>query len=282
MDDLHGRRRFDGDQPYLQIPGMKPNHVASNLEIAKPDFIESLAKGMAVLEAFDTERQRINATMVADKTGITRAAARRHLLTLTSLGYLETDGSFFWLTPKVLRFSGGYLSSARLPRILQPTLNRLAVQIGEAISAVVLDGDEVVIVGRSGPTKMVAYGLHLGARLPAHATSTGRVLLASMNPRSFDDWLGHIELRKLTPKTVVDPCEFRKIIEDVRRSDFCVAAEEQELGVIAVAVPVRNLQGQAVAALNVVMQAAGGAPRERLRDLLLYLQDGAQELRGLM
>jgi IclR family pca regulon transcriptional regulator len=102
-----------------------------------------------VLESFDTERQRLNATLAAQRAGLTRAAARRHLLTLAHLGYLETDGSYFWLAPKVLRFSGSYLASARLPRLLQPTLNRLAAPAGRVVSAVVLDGDEVVIMARS-------------------------------------------------------------------------------------------------------------------------------------
>jgi len=120
------------------------------LSIAKADLIAGMAKGMAVLESFDTERQRLNATLAAQRAGITRAAARRHLLTLASLGYLESDGSYFWLSSKVLRFSGTYLSSARFPRAVQPTLNRLAAQTQESFSAVVLDGSEVVIVARSG------------------------------------------------------------------------------------------------------------------------------------
>src|SRR5574343_1594199 len=119
------------------------------MEIAKADFIEGIARGMAVLESFDTERQRLNATLAAERAGITRAAARRHLLTLAHLGYLETDGSHYWLAPKVLRFSGSYLASARLPRLIQPTLNRLAALTRESFSAVVLDEDEVVIVARS-------------------------------------------------------------------------------------------------------------------------------------
>ena len=106
------------------------------MTIAKADFIEGMAKGMAVLESFDTERQLLNATLAAERAGITRAAARRHLLTLAHLGYLETDGSYFWLSSKVLRFSGSYLASARLPRAIQPTLNRLAVQAQESFSAV--------------------------------------------------------------------------------------------------------------------------------------------------
>src|SRR3982750_4452533 len=109
------------------------------MAIAKVDFIEGMAKGLAVRESFDTERQRLNATLAADRAGLTRAAARRHLLTLSHLGYLETDGSYFWLAPKVLRFSGSYLASARLPRVVQPALNRLTAETGESFSVVVLD-----------------------------------------------------------------------------------------------------------------------------------------------
>jgi IclR family pca regulon transcriptional regulator len=261
---------------------MDPQH---RTPIAKADFIEGMAKGMAVLESFDTERQRLNATQAAERAGLTRAAARRHLLTLAHLGYLETDGSHYWLSPKVLRFSGSYLASARLPRLLQPTLNRLAAQSRESFSAVVLDGEEVVIVARSaavGGQRLMAYGLHLGARLPAHATSTGRVLLAGLARGAFTNWLKGRELRRLTPRTVVDHKGLRAVVDQVRQDDFCVASEEHELGVHALAVPLRNMQGHTVAALNVV------ASPDRLQapvlrsDLLPLLLDAARELRPLL
>jgi IclR family pca regulon transcriptional regulator len=250
--------------------------------VAKDDYVAGLAKGLAVLESFDTERQKMNATVAAQRSGITRTAARRHLLTLASLGYLETDGSHYWLTSKVLRLSGSYLASARLPKVMQPTLNRLSVQTGESISAVVLDGDEVVIVGRSGPTRLLAYGLHLGARLPAHATSTGRVLLAALSPGELETWLSGKELRRLTPHTVVDTEEFRLLLERVRNDDYCIADQEHERGVYAIAVPVRNLNGETEAALNVVMSAQRIPSRDQLRELIFALQDGASELRGLI
>jgi IclR family transcriptional regulator, pca regulon regulatory protein len=252
------------------------------MTIAKADFIEGMAKGMAVLESFDTERQRLNATLAAQRAGITRAAARRHLLTLTHLGYLETDGSHFWLAPKVLRFSGSYLASARLPRVLQPTLNRLAAQTAESFSAVVLDGEQVVIVARSGPTRLLAYGLHLGARLPAHATSTGRVLLAAKTKAEFNAWMKGRELARLTARTTVDPRKFRALVEEVRAQDFCIASEEHELGVHALAIPLRNLQGQTVAALNVVAAPQRLEMRQMQRGLLPLLLEAARELRPLL
>ncbi|MBC5764292.1 IclR family transcriptional regulator domain-containing protein [Ramlibacter albus] len=252
------------------------------MTIARADFIEGMAKGLAVLESFDTERQRLNATLASQRAGITRAAARRHLLTLAHLGYLETDGSWFWLAPKVLRFSGSYLASARLPRMVQPTLNRLAAQTGESFSVVVLDGEQVVIVARSGTTRLLAYGLHLGARLPAHATSTGRVLLASKTKAALNAWLKGRELARLTAHTVAEPKAFRAVIDDVRSKDYCIASEEHELGVHALAVPLRTLQGDTVAALNVVVPTARFDPRTVERDLLALLLDAARELRPLL
>jgi IclR family transcriptional regulator, pca regulon regulatory protein len=261
------------------------------MSIAKADFIEGMAKGMAVLESFDTERQRLNATLAADRAGITRAAARRHLLTLAHLGYLETDGRYFWLSSKVLRFSGSYLASARIPRAIQPTLNRLAIQVQESFSAVVLDVDEVVIVARSGndrhtnPTgtgRVIAYGLHLGARLPAHATSTGRVLLAAQPPQAFRTWMLGRHLSRLTPATTTEPAAFRALIKQVRQDDYCLVSEEHEIGVHALAVPLRNAQGTTVAALNVVASQNRLSTSAMVRDLLPVLLDAAGELRPLL
>ena len=252
------------------------------MTIAKADFIEGMAKGLAVLESFDTERQRLNATLAAQRAGITRAAARRHLLTLAHLGYLETDGSYYWLAPKVLRFSGSYLASARLPRVIQPTLNRLTAQTGESFSAVVLDGDQVVIIARSGSTRMLAYGLHLGARLPAHATSTGRVLLAAMAPTQLTQWLKGRHLARLTPQTLTQARALRQRIVQVRKDDYCFASEEHELGVQALAVPLRDMQGHTVAALNVVLSGTRYQEETLQREMLPLLFEAAREVRSLL
>ena len=261
------------------------------MTIAKADLIEGMGKGMAVLESFDTERQRLNATLAAQRAGITRASARRHLLTLVHLGYLETDGSYFWLSAKVLRFSGSYLSSARLPRLLQPTLNRLTALTQESFSAVVLDGHEVVIVARSGidlrvsaasASGVLAYGLHLGARLPAHATSTGRVLLAALPKAEFNRWLKGRTLPRLTAHTITDAKRLREVIDQVRADDCCVCSEEHELGIHALSVPVRNLQGKTVAALNVVATPQHLTAPKLRQTLLPLLIEAANELRPLI
>ena len=268
-------------------------------DIAKADLIEGMAKGMAVLESFDTERQRLNATLAAQRAGITRAAARRHLLTLAHLGYLESEDGYYWLSPKVLRFSGSYLASARLPRVLQPTLNRLAAQTQQSFSGVVLDDDQVVIVARSvgyganysgdaagksqaTAPRVLAYGLHLGARLPAHATSTGRMLLACLPRTGFSSWLKSHELPRLTPHTVTDSKALRALVIEARTQDYCIARQEHELGVFALAVPLRNMRGATVAALNVVTAPERLEPAAVQRDLLPLLLDAARELRPLL
>ena len=252
------------------------------MNIAKAYVIAGMVKGMAVLESFDTERQRLNATLAAQRAGITRAAARRHLLTLAHLGYLETDGSYFWLAAKVMRFSGSYLASARLPKLIQPTLHRLAQIAPHAFSATVLDGDEVVVVAKNDVGRMMAYGVHLGARLPAHATSTGRVLLASKSKSELNAWLKGRTLTRLTGHTVTDIKQFRACLQQAQSDDYVLSCEEHELGVSALAVPLRNAQGKTVAALNVVLPSAAMDAQHIRQKFLPLLQSAAQELRALL
>lgn len=255
--------------------------------VASDDLIAGLAKGLAVLESFDTERQRLNATLAAERAGITRTAARRHLLTLAHLGYLESDGRYFWLSPKVLRLSGSYLASARLPRVVQPSLHRLAAQTSLSYSCVVRDGPEVVIVARSavqeqGERLLLAHGLHLGSRLPAHATSTGRVLLAALPPPELAQWLQDHALPKLTAHTVNTAQALQAVLGEVRAQDYCLALEEHELAVQALAVPLRNMAGQTVAALNVVTSPRRMPAALMQAQLLPLLQDAARQLRPLL
>ncbi len=256
------------------------------MTIAHADTIAGLVKGLAVLESFDTERQRLNATLAAQRAGLTRAAARRHLLTLAHLGYLESDGQFFWLSPRVLRLSGAYLASARLPRVIQPTLNRLAAETSDVYSAAVLDGDDIVIVARSAglapSNQLLAYGRHLGARLPAHATSTGRVLLAALPRAELSAWLKGRVLRRITAHTVTAPRAFRAVLAQVAEQDYCVATDEHELGVHAVAVPLRRRQGQTVAALNVVLAPGRVGEAALASDILPRLREAASEIRQLL
>ena len=186
----------------------------------------------------------------------------------------------------MLRLSGAYLASARLPRVIQPTLNRLAAETQDAHSAVVLDGDEVVIIARSAslsePTRMLAYGMHLGARLPAHATSTGRLLLSALPKHALDAWLKGRVLPRLTPRTTTSLKHFRAELGKVAEQDYCMVDEEHELGVQAVAVPLRNRQGQTLAALNLIASQGAISARRLEGEVLPRLREAARELRQML
>lgn len=248
-----------------------------------------MARGMAVLECFDTERQRLNATLTAQRTGLTRATARRHLLTLAHLGYLETDGQYYWLSAKVLGFAGSYLSSSRLPRAVQPSLYQLSLATQLSCSVAVLQNDAVIIVARGiwqGPDsvntagqRVLAYGLHVGTRLPAHATSTGQVLLANLLPAQIKAWLQAHPLSRLTAHTATQAKDLKEKLKQIAKQDYCLASQEHELGVDALAVPLRNERGDTIAALNLVRSTAGPNAPDLVMRWLPLLQQTAQALR---
>lgn len=256
------------------------------MTISTADFIEGAARSLAVLESFDVHRQRLNATQTAERTGLTRAAARRHLLTLAHLGYLETDGQFFWLAARVLRLAGSYLSSARLPRAVQPSLRRLARSMSGNFCVAVLDNQESVIVAtsgeRSGGDVTAPYGAYLGSRLPAFCTSTGRVLLAALRADERAEWLKRCTLTRLTSKTVTTRRELKRVIDTVSEENFAYAREEHELGVHAIAVPLFDATGRCVAALNMV-DYINSTPQNVLCTAgLARLQRVANELRATL
>jgi IclR family pca regulon transcriptional regulator len=265
---------------------------SSSNHFNKADWIEGMARGMAVLESFDTERQRLNATLTAQRTGLTRATARRHLLTLTHLGYLETDGQYYWLSAKVLGFAGSYLSGARLPRAVQPTLHQLSLATQLSCSVAVLQNDAVIIVARGiwqgsdlplkASHSVLAYGLHVGTRLPAHATSTGQVLLANLPPDQLKTWLSTYALSRLTAHTATQAKDLRQKLKRAAQQDYCHAIQEHELGVDALAVPLRNERGETVAALNIVRSGAGVNAPDLAARWLPLMQQTAQTLRPLI
>lgn len=259
----------------------------SGESITNDDYIAGLAKGLSLLEAFGMERQKLNATQVAERTGISRTAARRYLRTLKFLGYLDGDDHNFWLTHKVLRFSSSYLSAATLPKIAQPILNLLSAQTSLTFSIVVLDENEVVPIVRSylaqqDNLRISPYGMHLGNRLPAHATSTGKVLLAALTLTEQKAWFDRHGLKRLTPFTIQDEAAFYQALEQVAQQDYCLSKEEHELGIHALAVPIYAQQSKVVAALNIISPTIKTTDEYLLKQILPLLQDTARELRNVL
>ncbi len=163
-------------------------------------FVQSLERGLAVIKAFGSEDPELTLSDVARRTGLTRAAARRFLLTLADLGYVRSDGKHFALTPRVLELGYAYLSSLSLPEIAEPHLERLAAEVRESSSVSVLDGDEIVYVGRVPTSRIMRVSINVGTRFPAYATSMGRVLLAALAPEALDAYLARAEIRPLTSR----------------------------------------------------------------------------------
>src|SRR5688572_22352357 len=220
------------------------------------DLIAGLQKAVAVIAAFVQDRPRLTMTEVAALCGLTRAAARRYLITLEHLGFVTSERKMYALTPKVLRLGQSYMHSARLPRIVQPELYKLAYAMKEASSAGVLDGDDVICVAATSAGRVVSATLQPGTRVPAYCTSNGRVLLGALPQPDVDSWIERQELRGLTPNTVTSRERLRIEIARARAQGYAAVDQELELGLRTIAVPLKNYRGEVVAAMNISVHAA--------------------------
>jgi IclR family pca regulon transcriptional regulator len=256
--------------------------AGARAEILERDVVGGLEKGLAVIEAFDERRVRLSLSEVAQITGITRAAARRYLLTLTKLGYAEYDGKFFSLTPKILRLGYAYLSSMTLPTRVQPFLERISEKLHESSSAAVLDDVEVVYIARAATRRIMSIGLAVGSRLPAYCTSLGRVLLAYREPAWLDAYFERVTLKRLTPKTVVSEKGIRDALARVREQGYALVEEELELGLRSLSVPVFGTNGRLACAINVSVQTGRTSAEELVAEANPVLQAAARELHRLV
>jgi IclR family pca regulon transcriptional regulator len=222
----------------------------------KRDLIAGLEKGLAVIEAFDQDRPRLTISEVATRCKLTRAAARRYLITLEYLGYVSSDRKMYSLSPKVLRLGQSYMHSARLPRIVEPELHKLAFSLKEASSAGVLDGDDVICIAATSAGRMVSLTLQPGTRVPAYCTANGRMLLSALPQQEVDGWIARQTLAPLTPHTVTDPAVLRDEIVRARLQGWCTADQEMEVGLRTLSVPLKNYRGDVLAALNISVHAS--------------------------
>lgn len=255
---------------------------AERRQASSPDFLEALARGLAVLQAFGPERRQMTLAEVAREVDLPRATVRRALITLTGLGHVETDGRLFRLTPGVLRLASAYLGSNGASTILQPRCERLSLALGGPCSAAVLDGEEIVFVAYGQPTRMASLTAMVGWRLPASCTALGRVLLAGLEDAALHAFLAVLRPQALTPRTELDPKVLRARILEARVEGFSLVDQEAEVGFRSLAVPLRRYDGRVVAALNLGMQAERGTA-EALRDAALpVLRAEAAEIGALL
>ena len=243
-----------------------------------PDFMTSLARGLHVIRAFSGVDRRLTIADVSRATGLTRAVVRRCLYTLRELGYAATDGRTYSLQPRILNLGYAYLSTAPIPIAAQPVLEELSEQLGEATSVAVLDDGAVVYVARAATRRIMAVTLGVGTRLPAYCTAHGRVLLAAMPPEQAARELSKSELVAHTRFTVTSPQRIDELLAEARADGFALSDQELEIGLRALAVPVRNVVGATVAAMNVSAQASRVTRRELLEKGLPLLRAAAERL----
>ncbi|MCZ2838840.1 IclR family transcriptional regulator domain-containing protein [Modestobacter sp. VKM Ac-2985] len=241
-------------------------------------FVQSLARGLAVIRAFDAEHTQLTLSEVARQTGLTRAAARRFLLTLVELGYVRSAGRLFELRPRVLELGYAYLSGLSLPEVARPHLEHLAAEVHESCSLSVLDDEEIVYVARVPTRRIMTVAINVGTRFPAHATSMGRVLLAARPDADRERYLQTAQLTALTPFTVTDPDRLRRALAEARDQGWALVDQELEEGLRSIAVPVRDGDGAVLAAMNISASARHSTPDAVRDDLLPALQAAAREI----
>ncbi|WP_263408671.1 IclR family transcriptional regulator domain-containing protein [Terriglobus tenax] len=254
---------------------------ASALDVfaGDPNFMTSLARGLVVIQAFTQQTPQMTISQLSAKTGLSRAAVRRCLYTLTKLGFAGAeDGQRYSLRPRLLTLSHTYTSSSSLSSSAQPILERMTQQFRESFSVATLDGDEIVYVARSQVSRVMAVDLHIGSRLPAFCTSMGRVLLAWLPTEQLEQFLARTTYYPYTNRTITTPDRLRLAIRNVRRNGFAICDQEYEIGLRSIAVPVFAPSGKVVATLNL----SSHAPRMPLPDLqqryLPHLRAASNEL----
>lgn len=243
-------------------------------------YVQSLDRGLAVISCFSAERPRLTLSEVARQTGASRAAARRSLITLQTLGYVGSDGRQFFLTPRVLTLGYSYLSSLSLADVAQAHLSDLANEVHESCSASVLDGFDIVYVARAATKRIMTISLSVGTRLPAYATSMGRVLLAALPGERLDTYLNSATLDPLTERTIVDHDRLRAEVEKTRTRGWGLVDQELEDGVRSVAVPIHDSARQVVAAINTSAHATRVSLTTLQKSFLPKLRECAAAIDG--
>ncbi len=253
--------------------------VALEAYTGDPNFMASLARGLLVVQAFTPQTPQMTISQISVRTGLSRAAVRRCLYTLSKLGFAGAeDGQRYSLRPKMLTLANTYTASSTLATAAQPILERMSAALGESFSVATLDGDDIVYIARTMVTRVMSVDLHIGSRLPAFCTSMGRVLLAYLPQDQLDQYFARATFTQFTPRTMTSPDKLRLALRNVRRNGYGLVDQELEIGLRSIAVPVYAPNGRVVATVNL----SGSAPRMPMLDMqtrfLPALRAAASEL----
>ncbi len=241
-------------------------------------FVQSFARGLSVIRAFGPKAREMTLTEVANRTGLTRAGARRILLTLQYLGYVAANDRKFYLTPRILDLGYSYLSSMKLWNFAEPAMEELVDKVHESCSVSVLDGAEIVYIMRVPTRKIMTINLSIGSRLPAFCTSMGRVLLGDLDDEALDTVLSQSELKALTKRTVTHPARLKKIIADDRKKGWSLVDQELEEGLCSIAVPLIDFSGRTIAAMNIGGNVTRTSSADLIKKVLPELRAAANKI----
>jgi IclR family pca regulon transcriptional regulator len=269
------------------VPSFRISKYTGPMARSKPmqrrrEAMGGLAKGLSVIRAFARDRPTLSLSDIAAATQMPAATARRCLLTLEELGYVTRSGRQFVLRPKVLELGAAYLESMNIELLTKTHLEELARITGDSAALCVLDGTETVYVARASIRTILRLEAHVGSRFPAHATSTGRVLLAGLTAEHLQHYFGNVTLEALTDRTVTDPVKLRRVIEECRGSGYSAVEDELAYGVVALAVPVFDQSARVVAALNSSSHSRRISKAKLVRERFAMLQQVSREISAVL
>lgn len=247
-------------------------------QAGRKDFVRSVDRAFAILRAFGRESPTLTLSQVANRTGLTRASARRFLLTLQALGYVGSEDREFFLRPRILDLGFAYLSSVPVLAVVEAHMEAMVQQVQESSSASVLDGTDVIYTLRVPTKRIMSVQIEVGTRLPAYATSMGRILLASLAPAQLDAYFQQVRMEPLTPNTVTSESRLRAALGQVRQQGWCLLDQELEVGVRSVAVPLHDYTGRVFAAMNISTNATRVPAEKLMNDHLPVLRRTAQAI----
>ena len=248
--------------------------------IARADIIDGLVRGLAVIRAFSDGQPHHTASTLAAHLGMSRAAARRFLVTLRHEGYAAGDGRQFWLTPKVLTLGQTYLATDRLVQTVQPSLDRLSARLGESTTFGVLDGDEIVYLAKAHAARLVSTSIGVGTRLPVQCAAAGWAILSTLDPPALEAWLANHAFKRYTAQTVTSVGAFRAAIRGAARQGFILLENQYEIGLRGISVPLRSSQGTVVGAISVTSTLASTSTAAARAKCVPALKNAAQALRA--
>jgi IclR family transcriptional regulator, pca regulon regulatory protein len=264
-------------------PNEEDEQASAAAPAGDPNFMTSLERGLAVLQAFSQERRVLTTSQISQRTGIPRAAVRRCLYTLAKLGFVaEEDNRLFSLRPRVLKLGHGYLASTPLAHAAQPVLRHLSSTLNESSSVAILDGDDILYIARASTSRIMSIDLHIGSRLPAYCTSMGRVLLAQLSEQAIDAYLDRTKRIQYTARTIVSPDGLRSTLESVRANGYALVDQELEIGLRSIAVPIRTGRGELIAALSLSVATQRMSRDEVIARLLPELETARRSFAALL